>query len=123
MAMFEPGLAVLLIFGFAIITLLGLLYVACAHVDKVESRLEGSKYVRGVKEAFFHAGMPGKVLRMCSIACLLTLPGPYVRRGLADGEEIKKFPRSMKRLLIGLWLALSIEVLAMLTFRAWLYCV
>lgn len=123
MNMFEPGLVVLLGFGFGIITLLVLVCVACAYIDRVESFFEGSKYVQGVKEAFFHAGMPGKVLRICSIACLLTLPGPYVRRGLANGEEIKKFPRSMRRVLVGLWLALTFEVLAMLAFRVWLYLV
>jgi hypothetical protein len=123
MTMFESGLIILLFFGFDIITLLVLVYVACAYIDRVESLFEESKYVRGVKEAFSHAGMPGKVLRICSIACLLTLPGPHVRRGLANGEEIKKFPRSMRRVLIGLWLALTFEVLAMLAFRVWLYLV
>ncbi|WP_110632598.1 hypothetical protein [Pseudomonas sp. CC120222-01a] len=123
MNMFEPGLVVLLGFSFGIITLLVLVYVACTHIDRVESFFEGSKYVQGVKEAFSNAGMPGKVLRICSIACLLTLPGPYVRRGLANGEEVKKFPRSMRRMLIGLWLALTFEILAMLAFRVWLYFV
>lgn len=48
---------------------------------------------------------------------------PYVQRGLANSDEIKRFPRSLRFLLIGLWLALTIEVLAMLAFQAWLYYV
>ena len=123
MTMFEPGLIVLMIFGLGVITLLVLVYVAYACLDRAESLLEKSRYIQGVKEGFFHAGMPGKVLRVCSIAFLLTMPGPYVQRGLANSDEIKRFPRSLRFLLIGLGLALTIEVLAMLAFQAWLYYV
>jgi len=50
MTMFEPGLIVLMIFGLGVITLLVLVYVAYACLDRAESLLEKSRYIQGVKE-------------------------------------------------------------------------
>jgi len=52
---------------------------------------------------------------------MMTMPAIYARRGLINMKEVNNFPLKMKRTLIGLWLALTIEILSMLVFRAWLY--
>lgn len=121
MIAFEPGFVVLVVFGLISITMAVLVYVSHRYINVIEALLERSHYVRGVKENFSQAGLPGKVLRTCNIACLLTLPGPYLRRGFVNPEEMKNFPRAMKRVLVGLWLALTIEVLAVLGLRAWFF--
>ena len=121
MIAFEPGFVVLVVFGLISITMAVLVYVSHRYINVIEALLERSHYVRGVKENFSQAGLPVKVLRTCNIACLLTLPGPYLRRGFVNPEEMKNFPRAMKRVLVGLWLALTIEVLAVLGLRAWFF--
>lgn len=121
MIIFEPGFVVLFIFGLISVTMVALVYLSHRYINVIEDVFVSSHYVRGVKKNFSHAGLPGKVLRMCIIACLLTIPGPYVRRGFVNSDEIRSFPRAMRRVLVGLWLAMTIEVLAMLTFQVWLF--
>lgn len=121
MKIIEPGLIGLLVFTPGIILMVIAVCVAHYYIDKIESLLQGSTYIRRISKAFSGAGLPGKILRTFSVACMLTMPGPYARRGLVDMREIKAFPVKLKRVLIGLWLAITVEVISMLAFRAWLY--
>lgn len=117
----EPGWVALLVFSPGLIILILLIYIALFYVERIESLLEKSSYIQGIRSTFLRAGLPGKVLRTCCIACMMTMPAIYARRGLINMKEVNNFPLKMKRTLIGLWLALTIEILSMLVFRAWLY--
>lgn len=117
----EPGWVALLVFSPGLIILILLIYIAHFYVERIESLLEKSSYIQGIRSTFLRAGLPGKVLRTCCIACVMTMPAIYARRGLINMKEVNNFPLKMKRTLIGLWLALTIEILSMLVFRAWLY--
>jgi hypothetical protein len=58
--------------------------------------------VTGNKITFQRAGLLGKVMRTGLISMVLAIPSLFVRRGLIDFDQVKRFPSSMRRLLVSL---------------------
>ncbi|WDY57889.1 hypothetical protein [Pseudomonas sp. PSKL.D1] len=107
------GIVGIVIFGLGLVVVV-ITYVAICYVDRVEALLVNSKYIAILQEGFSRVGLPGKIIRTCCIAIMFFMPGPFIRKGLADGIEIARFPRRLKWLLVGLWVSLCILVLLIL---------
>ncbi|VVP15611.1 hypothetical protein PS843_03507 [Pseudomonas fluorescens] len=58
----------------------------------------------------------GKIIRSGFIASVLLTPQLMARRGGIDTDQIKYFPRTLKRLLLGSWLTLSFSFFALILF-------
>ncbi|WP_349974723.1 hypothetical protein [Pseudomonas sp. WHRI 8519] len=110
----DPGLIALLILAPIILLMIVLCYIAHKHTEYFESFLPNCTYVTGNKKIFQHAGLLGKVMRTGSISLVLAIPTIFLRRGLIDLNEVKRFPPNMKRLLVSM-LAIQIVLLIALT--------
>lgn len=84
-------------------------YVGIKHLDKIEGLLSKSDFVMGNRNLYLHAGLLGKVMRVCTISTLLTTPSLFARRGLVDVTQLRDFPSSMKKILIGAWCTMCIS--------------
>ena len=94
-----------------------MMLLAWRYVDVIESGLAGCQYVRDNKNNFSSAGFLGRVLRTCLAANMLLMPGPFVRRGVADRIEMNKLPIRLKRVLILSWSALLVSVSLFFVFH------
>lgn len=98
----DPGLVALLIFAPMLLAIVVQCYVAHKYTERVESLLTNCSFVTGNKNTFQHAGLLGKVMRMGLISMVLATPKIFVRRGLIDLNEVKRFPPQIRRLLVSL---------------------
>ncbi|OUM04993.1 hypothetical protein BW686_23285 [Pseudomonas syringae] len=110
----EPGLLGIAIFLPMIFSLLVIAYVAHTHVDRIEAQLSKSSFVSTNRKALSAGGLPGKLIRISSIAFLLVFPALSARRGLADADELNRFPSNLKRALLIPWTALLICAVALI---------
>jgi hypothetical protein len=112
----EPGLITLVIFTPMFISLFSVFYLAYFYTEKIESLLSRSEFVKHHKRTFIGLGLMGKVIRSGFIASVLLVPQLMARRGGVDTDQVKNFPRTLKRLLLGSWLALTCSFLALIFF-------
>lgn len=77
-------------------------YIAHRHLERYEALLTNCVFIKENKHLFQHAGLPGKVLRVVLIACVLATPRIFIRKGLVERDEVKRFPARTRRLLVGL---------------------
>jgi hypothetical protein len=94
-----------------------LLYIACRHIKEIECHLSNCKALLGSTATWSKAGLMGKIFRTSMAADILATPGFYVRRGLADPDEIRHFPIRMKRILKFTWWNLLISFISLLAFE------
>jgi len=59
----------------------------------------------------------GKAIRTSIAADILATPGFYVRRGLADLDQIRRFPPRMKRVMKLTWWNLVISFISLLALE------
>jgi len=109
----DPGLVALLIIVPMVLAIVVQCYVAHKYTECFESLLTNCSFVTGNKNVYQHAGLLGKVMRPGLISMVLAIPRPFVRRGLIDLDEVKRFPPRMRRLLVSL-LGIHIMLLAAL---------
>lgn len=109
----HPGLVALLILAPMVLAILVQCYVAHKYTERFESLLTNCTFVTGNKNVYQHAGLMGKVMRTGLISMVLAMPRIFVRRGLIDLEEVKRFPPQMRWLLVSL-LGIHIVLLAAL---------
>ncbi|WP_256592058.1 hypothetical protein [Pseudomonas sp. CC120222-01a] len=109
MSKFEINLVAICFFFLAMVAFLVQMYVAMRHLDEVEGLLSKSDFVLGNKKLYLHAGFLGKIMRISTISTLLTVPRLFARRGLVDVTQLRDFPNSMKRILVGTWCAMCIS--------------
>lgn len=105
---FEMKVVAVCFFFLAIVAFLVQMYVAIRHLDEVEGLLSKSDFVLGNRKIYLHAGLLGKIMRICTISTLLTTPYLFVRKGLVDEAQLQNFPAPMKRLLVVLWCTMCI---------------
>jgi len=110
----DPGLIALLILAPIILSMIVQCYIAHKYTEHFESFLPNCTYVTGNKKIFQHAGLLGKVMRTGSISLVLAIPTIFLRRGLIDLNEVKRFPPNMRLLLVSM-LAIQIVLLTALT--------
>ena len=65
------------------------------------------------------AGLFGKVMRVGSVALMLSMAALYVRRGLVSASEVLAFPVGVKRTLVGLWLVHVLVFGVLIMFYFW----
>ena len=107
----DPGLVALLIFAPMGLAIIVQCYIAHKYTERFESLLTNCAFVTGNKNIYQHAGLLGKVMRTGLISMGLATPRIFVRRGLIDFDEVKRFPTRMRRLLVSL-LGIHIVLLA-----------
>ena len=88
-------------------------YIAHAYTEKLERCLPSCVFVEHNKMAFSNAGLLGKIMRCSMTYFYLWVPGLGKKRGLADIEEIKRFPAKFKYLLTTPWTAQFILFIAL----------
>lgn len=93
-----------------LITIFALTYIACRHIETIESQLAHCKFVQGNRSLYSTAGILGKTMRLCMIAGMLSTPNFYLRRNLADPVDIHRFPLRTKRLILFFWYYLILSV-------------
>jgi uncharacterized membrane protein YkgB len=113
---YELNIVAICFFFLGIFALCVLVYVAFRYLDEIEELLSKSVFVSGNRRLYLHAGILGKVMRICTISTLLTTPYLFARRGLVDEAQLKSFPISMKRLLVVAWCTMCISSAAFLAF-------
>lgn len=96
------------------------LYVSVRYLERIEGLLPNSTFISGNQKIFQQAGLMGKVIRTLLISILLTIPKVYTRRGLADPEEIRKFPTKLKNKLILLGIIHPILLGCLILLWVWL---
>lgn len=87
-----------------IIILLWLFYMVHIYTEKAEALLSDSGFVKANLKAFDQAGFLGKAMRNGFIALVLINPNVLVKKGLVNVEEVEKFPKELKRILVISWL-------------------
>jgi len=99
------------------ISLVALIYIACRHIETIESQLINCKFVQGNRSMYSTAGILGKMMRLCGIAGMLSTPNFYIRRNLADPIDIQSIPQKTKHLLLFFWYCLKLSVSSLLIFE------
>jgi hypothetical protein len=97
-----------------LISVTALTYIAYRQIETLESQLTNCRLVQGNRSLFASAGMLGKTMRLCMIAGMLSTPNFYLRRNLADANDIRNIPQKTKRVILFFWyyLILSCSLLA-----------
>ncbi|ESW39629.1 hypothetical protein RR51_17875 [Pseudomonas sp. C5pp] len=101
-------------FFLGIVALLVQIYIAIRYLDEIEGLLWKSDFVSGNRKLYLHAGILGKIMRICTISTLLSTPYLFARKGLVDEAQLQNFPARMKRLLIVTWCTMCISSVAFL---------
>ncbi|WP_157765892.1 MULTISPECIES: hypothetical protein [Pseudomonas] len=98
-----------------------LIYLAHRYVEYFEALLPGSALVDVNKKNFVHAGLLGKMVRVCLIALMLSVPNFCVRRNFLKMEEVDRFPIGFRRVLVGLWCLIVFLILGVLFINSQIY--
>lgn len=112
----EPGLILLFIFLPMLLSLFVVFYLAHAYTTRIESLLSRSQFVQHHRDTFSGLGFMGKVIRTGFIVFVLLLPELMARRGGVDVDQVKKFPTTLKRVLVGAWSVLFFSAIALIFF-------
>ncbi|MNQ68581.1 hypothetical protein D3C85_831410 [compost metagenome] len=86
-----------------IIILVWLIYMVHVYTEKAEALLSNSGFVKANLKAFDQAGLLGKAMRNGFITLVLINPDPLAKRGLVNMNEVKEFPRRIKRIFVVSW--------------------
>ncbi|MNJ51128.1 hypothetical protein D3C77_464250 [compost metagenome] len=78
-------------------------YVAHAYTEKAEAFLNNSSIIVGTRSMYSQAGLLGKVMRISILTMALIFKKAYIKKGLLDPDEVKRFPNDLKRLLLIAW--------------------
>jgi len=93
----------LLVFGgpilLAIISLAFSLYLSRRHLDAMLEALKGSRYITVWAAGLESLGWFGRFMLTAKVSGMLTWPGPGIRAGELDSDEIRNFPAQLQRLL------------------------
>lgn len=77
-------------------------YIAHRHIERYEGLLSNCIFINENKKLIERAGLPGKLLRILLIACVLAIPRIFTRKNLIDVNEVAMFPSRAKQLLASL---------------------
>lgn len=107
----------LVIFCIAAILQAGLLiYVATTKLEMVESAMANSKIVAEARLFWQGGGIVGRLARLTVIFNCLMITRIYVKRGLADSDEVRNLPKKLK-----LWILIPGINSYLILLTAWLY--
>lgn len=111
MAITVVDLVVLSCFVLAVLSLLVLVYLSYRYLEFIESMLSNSSFVMGNKNLYSRAGLIGRVMRICTVSIVLTMPKIFINRGLVDSREVDRFSVAMRCILVVLWNLMLISFL------------
>ncbi|EGC00930.1 MULTISPECIES: hypothetical protein [Pseudomonas] len=97
-----------------------LAFVAHRCLGRIESYLSNSRMVVVNREMYGSSGLFGRVMRLGSISAMLTMRSFSVRKGMLDGEDVRKTPVDLKKLLVRLWVAQILLITLIVLFFTWL---
>ncbi|MQG93598.1 hypothetical protein [Pseudomonas sp. MN1F] len=97
-----------------LINTFALTYIAHKKIEEIELLLNNCDFVKGNTAIYSHAGLPGKAIRLCMIAGMLSTPIFYIRRKLANPSDIKNFPRRTRQILLFFWYYLLTSTLSLI---------
>ena len=75
------------------------LYLSRRYLNRLLEALKGSRHIALAGAGLLQVGWFGKILLVAKITFLVMCPGPGLRAGDLDPDEIKNFPKDLKRLL------------------------
>lgn len=75
------------------------LYLSCTKGDLMSSHFKGSSSLLALG-IYKRTSLHGRLLLVGSISSILTFPGFFLKRGLANAEYIDSFPLPLKRKLV-----------------------
>lgn len=96
-----------------------LIYVVLIYTEKAERWMPTSSFVRSNINAYSQAGLVGKVMRNGFLTLVLLIPEISSKRGIVNLDEVKKFPKGLKLLLLVSWGLCTLLVSALMIL--WLY--
>ncbi|MEB6592471.1 hypothetical protein MXM82_25585 [Pseudomonas asiatica] len=108
----------LIISPFLVFAVLAIVAHRC--LDRIESYLSNSRMVVVNREVYCSSGLFGKLMRLGSISAMLTMKSFSVRKGMLDGEDVRKAPADLKKFLVRLWLAQILLTALIVLFFTWM---
>ncbi|MCO7543717.1 hypothetical protein [Stutzerimonas nitrititolerans] len=84
----------------AVITLAFSFYLSRFHLDAMIEALKGSRYIAVWATGLQNHGWFGRFMLTAKVSGMVTWPGPGIRAGELDPDEIRNFPRYLKRLVV-----------------------
>ncbi|NQD94895.1 hypothetical protein HP532_19795 [Pseudomonas sp. CrR25] len=99
------------------------LYLSRRHLDAMLEALKGSRHIAVWAPGLLHQGWFGRFMLTAKVSGIVTWPGPLIRAGEVDPEEIRNFPAHLKRLLTaknvlnGIIVAWSVVAFALLKLK------
>lgn len=84
------------------------LYIASTREFHIMlSAIQSSPWFEQQKRGWGIGGLKSRWMLVCFVCGLLLLPGPHIRRGELDINELRNFPRGLKRRMLGsVWLTI-----------------
>jgi len=80
----------------AIISFALSIYISRRHLDAMIEALKGSRHIAIGAAALLPNGLFGRFLMILKICGALTWPGPFIRAGEMNEDEIRAFPRHLR---------------------------
>jgi hypothetical protein len=87
--------------GFVLATNALMAYLMFIKLDEIEGYLTTATWVTPAKNMLKGTGWLSKFHRLTLISALFIVPNLFVRRGDVDAHELSRFPRKLKRLVLG----------------------
>ena len=115
--MSAAGIVSLMLLVCMVVVPVVLIYSSWRYLDYVESLMRQSEWVLANQQLYARAGLPGKVIRLCAIALMLCHSGFFIRRGLANPDDVKNFPSQVRRILIFLLFSMYFVAVAIVVFN------
>lgn len=80
--------------------LLLLIYLSRTHLRNVQSRFPNSSCIAGLEILYKQDSVMGRLMHLNSVCFVLLMPTPFIRKGLADANEVEAFPQRLKLLIV-----------------------
>jgi len=75
------------------------IYISRCHLDAMVEALKGSRHIAIGAAALLPNGLFGRFLLIAQIYGAVTWPGPLIRAGEMDPDEIRALPRHLRNLI------------------------
>jgi len=83
----------------ALVSLSFSLYLSHRHLDAMLEALKGSRHLAVWAPGLLDQGWFGRFMLAAKVRGMVTWPGPLIRAGEVDSDQIRNFPAHLKRLL------------------------
>lgn len=112
---YQSGWFALVLLTSTFINLVFLYYLCFAKLEFLEKTLERSKWASDSK-SMFGGGIIGRNFRLNAIAAMIFWPNRSHERGLVDKQDINQIPQKLRRLVIGVYVGLTLHSVLAIIF-------